>query len=277
LDPKKHVKINSSDYFINERDSLNAGLPLYYSHIVALYEREKHYSLVAEFARLSLQFINSKEDNNLRSDMHNRLFTAAIYTCRFETAYVTLLQFTNMVLQNRALRTLVTKMCEQSFASELVQFPFVGLHDEVDNVLAEKCSTIVDVLVGVPYHQILYAWRIKRNDFRGAAAISLSRLQTLIIGGKGDEPIDDDSLETPITQQYVALINALSCVDSTQAWILHEAPPSKGGALKNANQPKRKVVTLQDVRKEYQAELDRIAAIENNQFAFGDVDEMDVL
>jgi nuclear pore complex protein Nup160 len=233
---------------------------------------------VADFARLSLQFINPKDDDyNLRSDMHNRLFTAAINICRFETAYVSLLQFTDQTLQSRALRTLVTKMCEQSFASELIQFPFIGLHDQVDDVLADKCAVIVDVLVGVPYHQILYAWRIKRNDFRGAAAISLSRLQRLIIAGKGDGPINDDSLETPITQQYVTLINALSCVDPAQAWILNEAPPRKGAPSKNTIQPKRKVVTLQEVRKEYQAELDRIAAIENNQFAFGEVDEMDVL
>jgi nuclear pore complex protein Nup160 len=272
------VKISSNGYFTDERDFLNAGLPIYYSHIVALYEREKHYSFVADFAQLSLQFIKpSGDDYDLRSDMHNRLFMAAIYTCRFETAYCTLYQFTNRTLQHNALRTLITKMCEQSFASDLIQFPFIGLHDEVDEFLAQKCLSIVDVLAGVPYHKILYAWRIKRNDFRGAAAISLSRLQRLIAAGNGDKPINDDSLETPVTQQYVTLINALSCVDSTQAWILNEALPQRGGASKNTNQPKRTVVTLHDVRKEYQVELDRIAAIANNQFAFGAGDEMDML
>jgi nuclear pore complex protein Nup160 len=272
------VDVGSSGYFTNERDYLHGGLPSYYSHIAALYEREKHYSFVADFARLSLQFTKLNDrDHDLRSDMQNRLFTASIYTCRFETAYSILMQFTNQTLQDTALRTLITKMSEQSFVSELVQLPFVGLHDQVDEFLAQKCSGIVDVLAGVPYHKILYAWRIKHNDFRGAAAISLSRLQRLIIAGNGDKPIIEDGSETPVTQQYVNLINVLSCVDSDQAWILNEAPLQKGRASKNADQPKRRVVTLNDIRKEYQAELDRIAAIANNQFAFGDGDEMDVL
>jgi len=37
------------------------------------------------------------------------------------------------------------------------------------------------------------------------------------------------------------------------------------------------VVTLDDVRRSFQAELDRIAAIQNDQFAFVGGDEMDVL
>ncbi len=42
--------------------------------------------------------------------------------------------------------------------------------------------------------------------------------------------------------------------------------------------PRRRVITLEDVRREYQAELDRAAAMENGRFAFAaDDDDMDVL
>jgi nuclear pore complex protein Nup160 len=45
----------------------------------------------------------------------------------------------------------------------------------------------------------------------------------------------------------------------------------------NTTTLKRKVVTIDDIRKEYQKELDRIAKIESNQFSFiGGVEE-DVL
>ena len=47
---------------------------------------------------------------------------------------------------------------------------------------------------------------------------------------------------------------------------------------KPAPPAKRKVVTLDDVRKEYQEELDRVARIEANQFAFNDGDvDMDAM
>lgn len=255
-------------------------MPEYYAHIVALFDREKMYSFVIDFARLSLQFmkVGNQEPQAilLRTEMHSRLFNAAIQTARFELAYSILALFTDNALQHSSVRTLVTKMCESSYASQLTELPFIGLQDAVDSILAQKCQSIVDVTVGVPYHKILYAWRIKRSDFRGAATISLERLQRLQQSGDGDKIIGEDGLETPVTKQYIALINALSCVEPKQAWILSEEPPRKGNTGKNSQQ-KRKVVTLDDLRRAYQEELDRIAAIQNNQFAFAGGDEMDVL
>ncbi len=93
--------------------------------------------------------------------------------------------------------------------------------------------------------------------------------------------LGEDGLETPVTRQYIALINALSCVDPKQAWILSEELPRTGGGAGlngyDKKQPARKVVTLDDVRRSYQEELDRIAAIQNDQFTFAGGDEMDVL
>ena len=246
---------------------------------MTLFEKSKNYAYVIDFARLSLQFIKpgnvDPQVSQLRTEMHSRLFNAAIQTSQYDLAHSVLALFIDPALRHSSLRTLVTKMCESSYASELVELPFIGLQEAIDDILSQKCQSIVEVTVGVPYHKILYAWRIKRNDFRGAAAISLSRLQKLQQAGEGNRTLGEDVLETPVTKQYVALINALSCVDPTQAWIFQEEPPSKSSAgAKNAS--KRIVVTLEDIKKSYEEELDRIAAIENNQFAFGG-DEMDVL
>ena len=279
-DSRKRTDYRSAGFLDEtERNLLNAGVPQYYSHIVTLFDKSKNYAYAIDFARLALQFIKSGNGDlqlsQLRTDMHSRLFNAAIQTYRYDLAHSVLALFTDVALRQSSLRTLVTKMCESSYASELVELPFIGIQDAVDEILAQKCQSIIEVTVGVPYHKILYAWRIKRNDFRGAAAVSLSRLQKLQQTGEGDRTLGEDALETPVTKQYVALINALSCVDPKQAWIFQEEPPSKSSAdTKNA--PRRTVVTLSDIRKSYQGELDRIVAIENNQFAFAG-DEMEVL
>ncbi len=75
-------------------------------------------------------------------------------------------------------------------------------------------------------------------------------------------------------REYLALINLLACVQPEQAWIL-----AKGSRKEEGQQgKKRKVVTLEDVRRGYQKELDRVAMIEGNMFSFGGGgDEMDVL
>jgi len=144
----------------------------------------------------------------------------------------------------------------------------------------------VEVTNGVPYHKILYAWRIQHSDFRGAAAISLERLYRLQASSESDSKLgsgeEGEEGETLVTKQYVAVINALSCVDPKHAWILCEGSKRENvgvGRGKGGNEEvvKRKVVTLADVRRGYQEELDRVAAIENGRFSLGgggDVMEM---
>lgn len=262
-----------------EKKLLTTGMPHYYSHIVALFDRAKLYSYVIDFSRLGLQFAApaaaaSANLATLRTELHSRLFNAALQTSQWEIAYTTLNLFTDVPLQVSSVRSLVTRMCESNAARHLVALPFIGLHKHVDDVLVERCQAIVDVEKGVQYHKILYAWRIQRNDYRGAALVSHDRLETL---QKGRE--DSHAKASAVTGQFVALINALSCVDPKQAWILAESVPAKSAIGKSSigtrgTQPaKRRLITLQDVRKAYQAELDRQAAIDHGQFAFGDVDE----
>lgn len=128
----------------------------------------------------------------------------------------------------------------------------------------------MDVINGFPYHQVLYAWRMKRSNYRGAASVILDRIQKLRHAGEGDKIDGEDVLDTPVTRHYLLLINALSCVDAKQAWIFDE------GVEHNGEAPRRKVVSLADIRKQYQDELDRIAAIQNNQFGFEAGDVMEI-
>lgn len=87
-------------------------------------------------------------------------------------------------------------------------------------------------------------------------------------------------------------MNVLSCVEKENAWILAEQTEEErearveearkrgkgaGGAQKKVELgPRRQVVSLEDVRREYQEELDRVAMVGAGRFAFGEGDEMDV-
>ncbi|KAK8049113.1 hypothetical protein PG994_010843 [Apiospora phragmitis] len=244
---------------------------------LTLFERQKAHSYVVEFARLALEFVNAKTPDaaEVRTEIQSRLFSGAIGVSHFDLAHSTLVAMSDHALQHSCLRTLIQKMCDNLHNAELVQLPFPNLENAVDDILAQKCQTTQDVVTGIPYHQILYAWRTKRNDYRGAAAILLDRIHKLQQIGELDEPNGDDVLDTAVTRQYLMLINVLSCVDHKQAWIATEEPLSKDQPANGT--PKRKVVTLADIRSKYQNELDRVAAIQNNQFGFAAGDEMDVL
>lgn len=258
-----------------EWNLLNNGQAMYYSHIVAQYEAQKAYSYVVDFARLAMQFLDAaKDSSSAKVEMLSRLFNAALVTSQFELAHTSLLSIKDDALKHSSLRKLVDKMCETCHTMELVSLPFPGLQQEVDDILADRCRNSTDVVQGFPYHQVLYSWRIKRNNYRGAASVLLDHIHKLKLAGEGDKITGDDVLDTPVTRQYLLLINALSCVEPQQAWIFDEGTPALHQNGDGAS--KRKVVSLADIRKQYQNELDRIAAIQNNQFGFeaGDVMEL---
>ncbi|KAK3396546.1 nucleoporin Nup120/160-domain-containing protein [Sordaria brevicollis] len=345
---------------------LYSGLPNYYAHVVNLFERQRAYSYVVEFSKLALQFIqedenntsssqrSSKQQHNVKTEMLSRLFTASTAISQFDVAHSTLLAMTDdEVLQKSYLRRLVEKMCEAGQNTELVNLPFSGLQTMVDDILVDKCRQVRDVLRDpVPYHQILYAWRISHNDYRGAASVLLDRLQKLRQIGEGDKlgvVGEQDALDTQVTRQYLLLINALSCVQTKgEAYILEDIlsdedeksqpngkaqagtdnledhlddlmerldtvddedhpaqqqPQSKAKKTRTTRasaaaasdsqhqqeedrvlveklrqfdevsfpgESRRRLLTLADIRKQYQQELDRIVAIQNNQFGFTD-------
>ena len=342
-----------------EWNLLNSGLPNYYAHIVNLYDRQKAYSYVMEFSRLALQFVHAGKGDaaGIKTEMLSRLFTAATAISHFEEAHSALLAMEDEAMQRSYLRKLLEKMCETGQSTELINLPFSGLQDKVDDILVEKCRATKDVLSGVPYHQILYAWRISHNDYRGAATILLDRLQKLRRAGEGDRLASvggaaGDALDTQVTRQYLLLINALSCVAPQEAYILEDVVPGDddddggndgingpkrrrssdkdddlegrldelaqkldaeaaaaagagGGVAAAAAEeeeeeedaalaekmrkfsartataaqelPPRRFLMLADLRKQYQQELDRIVAIQNNQFGFtADDDLMDI-
>lgn len=257
-----------------EKKLINSGPANYYAHIVSLYDRHRAFSYVIDFARLSLQFAHAEDAQITRKEMSSRLFAAATSISRFEMAHATLLMMDDRALQHSCLKRLVERMCETSQTSELIALPFPGLQEEVDDILFQKCKSTMEVTRGTPYHKILYAWRITHNDYRGATAVLHDRLQKLRQAGEGDNLGGADVLDTAVTKQFLLLINALSCVDPKQAYITVEEVADDSMHEKG---PKRKVVTLAELRKQYQAELDRIAAIQNNQFGLGAEDDVMVI
>lgn len=271
----KQIERHSSGLLdTTEWNMLNSGRSKYYAHIVALYEEHNAYSHVVEFAELAIEHINEKRDQlSAKTEILSRLFNAAVATSHFELAHRSLQSFKDDALRHSCLRKLVDRMCESCHNKELVNLSFPGMQQAVDDFLAQRCTSIVDVTHGPPYHQLLYSWRTKHGNYRGAASVLFDRIQKLRLAGEGDNIAGDDSLDTPVTRQYLLLINALTCVEPKQAWIYDEA---NYGSKDPDQKARRKLVTLADVRKQYQDELDRIAAIQNNQFGFEADDVMEI-
>jgi hypothetical protein len=191
-----------------------------------------------------------------------------------------LIVYTDLFRQSQAIRLLVTAMCESGFDSDLLRFSFTGLQDTIDSALEKKCQSVLNIgssSSGPSYHKLLYAWRLRHGDVRGAASIlhdRLRRLQSLSSIGNTD---NTSTLE--LIEGYLALLNMLASLGGAdQAWILtsgrtERLSESASKRLKTSDgfsgtgPSGRQVVTLADVRKEYQLELDSISRIESGQFS----------
>lgn len=59
-------------------------------------------------------------------------------------------------------------MCEHHEAEHMCEFDFPGLHEEVDSTLEQETEKLREVAsASIPYHRILYAWRISKGNRRG--------------------------------------------------------------------------------------------------------------
>jgi DNA repair protein RAD51/nuclear pore complex protein Nup160 len=174
------------------------------------------------------------------------------------------------------IHTLVT----QGFVKQLFNYSWDHLADSVDKELESKAKKTLNSMSKPEYHKILYSWRIKRRNYRGAAQAAFDRLEKLRQEVKGSGP---DPRDERVVEAYLLLLNAMTCIGKQDAWVLYEPVAEKKGLINGTRGEKRegrrRLVTLEDVRREYAEELDRRAALEQGRFGFveGAGEPMDVL
>lgn len=250
------------------------GIPKYYQHILSIFEQVRSFSHVADFASLALQALDSEpwaekdpEYTSTRTDLLSRLFHASLKTCKFDQAYSALARYQDLALQKSALGSLISSILTVSgpgtaglkqilrFPTSLV--PNIASHvDEVLVALARKQSSFSSWLdidnneidTSPDYHRILQAYRIARNDYRGAAEIAYRNVQRLrqardapssALARKNQKEVDengipeDDAESKEIRHELLSLINLLASVDKSEAYILVETRPlgSSGASI----------------------------------------------
>jgi len=71
----------------DQRDYFSDGLSKYYYHILGLFEKQKAYSYVADFAKLGLLCWEEEDGKELKTELLGRLFSSEVQVGAFEEAY----------------------------------------------------------------------------------------------------------------------------------------------------------------------------------------------
>jgi nuclear pore complex protein Nup160 len=306
-----HLGGTDSAYLLSaeERNYFGVGHASFYQHVTALYEKLMVFSYTADFAALALKHLKADFDQARRSkgarpapgatdspevrmiddvtheigyhltalpmrdELAGRLFNALVQTGRFRGAFDALNEIDNLNVKKANLRELVEKCVKQDAIPDLLALPFedANLVQEADAILytLAKKSLASGSTGSPPYYQILYSFRTQRSDFRGAAVILYEHLERLSYTQRkhGIQDMEDETL----IEAYVLLINTLACCGQQDAWLLADPIVEVHGEGK-----KRRLVTIDEVRKEYGAELDRRSDILQGRFPLVAGDEMDV-
>ena len=274
-------------------ESFNNGMPRYLQHVLSLFESSQAYTQMATFARLALQSLipgQKESSSSFRSEILSRLFTAELQVARFEAAFDALVQFSDHALQKSCATSLINAILDASRSASSISgavqtlqslpwslYPVLSKHLEGQlSILArkQKSSSSNTLFAGadgsIDYLKVVHAMRVARGDTRGAVAVLYERLRLI----QQSRRVRGDPTMKDMRYALLSLINAMTLISPDEAYILAEAEEPadqvNGGRDGSSSGRKRRkvIITLQDLRKDYQRVLDRCARVERGDFEF---------
>ena len=279
-------------------NSFYNGMPQYLQHVISLFESVHAYSQAIVFAKLALEALlpGQKETSALRSEILSRLFTAHIKTTSFQPAFDTLIQFSDQALQKSCATIFINAILDVAKSANSTAgavhtlqslpwslYPVLSRHlDSQLSALAKKQQSTgpggrgsTSSTSNVDYLKIVHAMRIARHDYRGAVAVLYERLRLV---QRSSRMRQDPSMKE-LRHALLSLINAMTMIVPDEAYILaesEEATERANGDEGKAQQSRKRrkvIITLDDLKKDYQRVLDGCARVERGDFDFGETEE----
>uniref|UniRef100_A0A8C9EK46 Nucleoporin 160 n=1 Tax=Pavo cristatus TaxID=9049 RepID=A0A8C9EK46_PAVCR len=185
----------------------------YYSKVLRLLDMVGLPELVIQLA--SLAIMESADDWRTQATLRTCIFKHHLDLGHNSDAYVALTQNPDPGRQLDCLRQLVVVLCERSQLQDLVEFPYVNLHNEVVGII-ESHARAVDLMTH-NYYELLYAFHIYRHNYRKAGTVMFEYGMRL-----GREVRTLRGLQKQ-GSCFLAAINCLRLIRPEYAWIVQPA------------------------------------------------------
>ncbi|RXM33300.1 Nuclear pore complex protein Nup160 [Acipenser ruthenus] len=237
----------------DEEEAASAPRLQYYNKVLRLLEDVGLPELVIQ---LSTMAISEATDVRSQAALQTRIFKHHLDLGHNKQAYEALTQNPDSCRQLDCLRQLVVVLCERSQLHDLVEFPYVNLHDEVVTII-ESRARAVDLMTH-NYYELLYAFHINRHNYRKAGTVMFEYGMRL-----GREVRTLNGLQKQVNC-YLCALNCLRLIRPEYAWIVQ---PASGGVYERPGaSPKRnydgecaanpasrqiEILELKDLQKEY--------------------------
>ncbi|XP_065611600.1 nuclear pore complex protein Nup160 [Cyrtonyx montezumae] len=185
----------------------------YYSKVLRLLEMVGLPELVIQLA--SLAIMESADDWRSQATLRTCIFKHHLELGHNSDAYIALTQNPDPGRQLDCLHQLVVVLCKRSQLQDLVEFPYVNLHNEVVGII-ESHARATDLMTH-NYYELLYAFHIYRHNYRKAGTVMFEYGMRL-----GREVRTLRGLQKQCSC-YLAAINCLRLIRPEYAWIVQPA------------------------------------------------------
>ncbi|XP_053538114.1 nuclear pore complex protein Nup160 [Ictalurus punctatus] len=238
----------------DEEAGTTAPRLLYYNKVLRLLEDIGLPDLVIQLATLAVS--EAVNDQRSQAALWTRIFKHHLDLGHNREAYEALTQNPDPSRQLDCLRQLVVVLCERAQLHDLIQFPYINLHEEVVGII-ESRARAVD-LMSHNYYELLYAFHINRHNYRKAGTVMFEYGMRL-----GREVRTLRGLQKQVNC-YLSALNCLRLIRPEYAWIIR---PSSGPSCERpGTSPKRshdgdlapppvsrhiEILELKDLEKEY--------------------------
>ncbi|NXH18801.1 NU160 protein, partial [Bucco capensis] len=185
----------------------------YYSKVLRLLDIVGLPELVIQLATMAI--MESADDWRSQATLRTCIFKHHLDLGHNSEAYVALTQNPDPSRQLDCLRQLVVVLCERSQLQDLVEFPYINLHNEVVGII-ESHARAVDLMTH-NYYELLYAFHIYRHNYRKAGTVMFEYGMRL-----GREVRTLQGLQKQ-GDCFLAALNCLRLIRPKYAWIVQPA------------------------------------------------------
>ncbi|XP_055842239.1 nuclear pore complex protein Nup160 homolog [Episyrphus balteatus] len=228
----------------------NQAIARYYLKVIQLFEQHNALDHIISMAQVAIGILD-KNDPQLPM-FQSIVFNNHLILEHYEEAYHSLIYNAELSRRKDCLRQLVVTLFNKKRLDLLMHFPYVGLHDEFENIVESRARSLA--IDDNEIYDFLYAFHVNNGNMRKASSVMYEQAMRL--------HLESDSIEAMKKRCSCLLvcINSLHLIDTRYRWI---AKPVIGdeyasNSIANENMEtdeaigKEQVVVLEikDIRKE---------------------------
>lgn len=187
----------------------NDAVAEYYLKVIQFFEQYSALDCIISLAKAATNILD-RNDSKLAM-FQSIIFSNHLSLGHYEEAYRSLIHNAEPSRRKDCLRQLVASLFQEKRLQLLMQFPYTGLQDELENIIESRArSMMVDEN---NYYDFLYSFHITKGNMRKASSIMYERAMRYLL--------EHNSVQA-MQSRYnclLACVNVLHLIDEKYAWI----------------------------------------------------------